>query len=94
MANCFSPFLAQRPIVLTRAALVGIALDQHVALRVGAQVSRMGLQQRLIATLYGIAIEVEVHTALCQRAVRIVQRIDRDLGNRIRIRLCPDRTCC
>jgi hypothetical protein len=69
----FGTLLAERQVVFAAAALVGIALDQHLEALVGGQVLGVGGDQILVLVLDFVLVEVEVDAALRQLAGRIGQ---------------------
>src|SRR5690349_289386 len=69
--------LAERDVVLARAALVRVALYRHPRGAVLLQVARMRLDQRTVPVLHDEAVEIEVDAALRQDAARIAQRVAR-----------------
>jgi hypothetical protein len=66
--------LAERDVVLAAAALVGVALDQHLQLGVPTQVRGMRLDQGLELVPDVVAVEVVVHRALRQHVRRVAVR--------------------
>src|SRR4051812_217948 len=66
--------LAEADVVLAAAALIAVALDQHLGGRVVAQELGMRLDQRLELVLDVELVEVEVDRALGQDVVRILER--------------------
>src|SRR5512135_1675231 len=83
--------LPKRQVVFPAAALVAVALDPHRRLRVIAQVARVRLDHRPVLGLDLGLVEVVVHAALGQDAVRVVQRISRHAAraHRAGLRLLP-----
>src|SRR5204862_287575 len=69
--------LPETEVVLAAAALVGVALDQHLRARVFAQVLRMRLDQRAELVLDVELVEVEVDRAPGQDVVRVLERTAR-----------------
>jgi hypothetical protein len=69
----FGTLLAERQVVFTAAALVGVALEQHFEALVGNQVLGVGGDQILVLVLDVVLVEVEVDAALRQLALRIGQ---------------------
>jgi hypothetical protein len=81
--------LAEGQVVFAAAALVGVALDEHLHLRVGDEEPGMRLDQRLEFVLDDVAVVVEEDAALGQhallhrrqgRAHRIARRHRLDFG--------------
>src|SRR5207245_10223252 len=69
--------LPETDVVLAAAALVGIALDQHLRARVLAQVLRMRLDQGAELVLDVELVEVVVDRAPGQDVVRVLERTPR-----------------
>jgi hypothetical protein len=69
----FGTLLAERQVVFAAAALVGIALEQHLEALVGDQVLGVGGDQILVLVLDFVLVEIEVDAALRQLALRIGQ---------------------
>src|SRR6185436_2374408 len=72
--------LAEADVVLAASALVGIALDQHLRARVLAQELGVRLDKRPVFLLDIDAVEIEIHRALRENVVRILERGERRAG--------------
>src|SRR5471030_1620127 len=84
----FGTFLTQGQVVLGAAAFIGVTLDQDRTGFVLLQVVGVVLHDRFAVVAYDVAVEVEVHAALGQHALWIVQRIDHwsdDRSDRARV---------
>src|SRR5690606_24442981 len=71
----FGALLPEREVVLTTAALVGVALDHDAARRIREQVARMRVDGRSELVAHDEAVEVEVDAALREGAGGIVERV-------------------
>src|ERR1039458_9020743 len=67
--------LPQGDVVLTAAALVAVALDQHLRIAVLREITGVRLQQRLVLVLDVVLVVIVVKAALGQDVVRILERI-------------------
>src|SRR5947207_9609220 len=67
--------LAQRDIVFAAAAFVAVTLDGHLSRAIALQIHPVRIDQRLVIILDRVAVEVEEHVALGQRAARILEWI-------------------
>ena len=69
----FRTLLAKRQVVFAAAALVGVALDQHLVLAVLGEKLGMVIKQRFEFVLDDETVVVEINAALGERAFWIFQ---------------------
>src|SRR5262249_44761409 len=68
--------LAEADVVLAAAALVGVALDQHLGARVVTQVFGVRFEHRPEFLFHLELVEIEIDRALGEDVVRVLKRAD------------------